>query len=71
MPQFKYAGDRSADYHHDTGTGLVGKVMGPNLEGQYFVVTSAEYDAESDQTIAHAELLLDPRRRLAEMQAAQ
>lgn len=60
----KFRGDRVADFDKDTGNGLVGKVVGPNVNGQYFVITQASYDAESDTTFAEAQALPDPRQVL-------
>lgn len=60
MPEIKYRGDRTEPYTHAAGTGLIGKVLGPNHNGQYFVVTEANYDAEADVTFATAMLLRRP-----------
>lgn len=59
-PTVKYSGDRSAVYDQATGAGLVGKVIGPNARRQWFVVTEANYDAETDTTYVTAELLRRP-----------
>ena len=64
--RMKYRGDRSSGYLHAAGTGLVGKVMGPNVQGDYFVVTEARYDAAQDITFATVERLRRPEALLDE-----
>lgn len=60
----KFSGDRSGPYSKQAGTGLVGKVIGPNLQGQWFLVTDASYDAETDTTFTTVEPILDPVTQL-------
>jgi len=67
--QITYSGDCSAPYSRQDRTGLVGKVLGPNAAGRWFLITDAAYDVETDTTHATAEPILDPevalRRSLA------
>lgn len=56
----KYSGDQTQSYDHGDGTGLVGKVVGPNHKGEWFVITSARYDEPTDTTYADAEPLPSP-----------
>jgi hypothetical protein len=60
----KYLGDRTGHYDHGRGTGLVGKVVGPNVNGQWFVVVGASYDDETDTTHVEVEPILDPATML-------
>lgn len=62
----KYRGDRSGDYRHEAGTGVVGKVVGPGYGGQWFVITEATYDPETDTTYAAAHQIRRPEAALEE-----
>jgi len=66
-----YRGDRSAVYDPQRRTGLIGKVMGPDVDGQYLVCTDAAYDPETDVTTAEVQMVLHPEARLAAMQREQ
>lgn len=57
---FKYGGDVTQPYDPATGTGLIGKTVGPNHAGQWFVIVAASYDEATDTTHADAELLPSP-----------
>ena len=63
-----YRGDCSAAYDPDTGTGLVGKVLGSNLAG-WFVASAATYDPATDTTTVVCERLKRPDQRLDELTA--
>lgn len=65
MAHLIYQGDQSSSYDHGTGTGLVGKVMGPDARGIYMVVTDAVYDAETDTTVATFRRMPHPEDVLA------
>lgn len=67
MPKMHYRGDQTADFSRDTRTGLVGRVLGPNAKGQWFVIVSASYDPDSDTTYADAEAILSPEAHLRRM----
>lgn len=56
----KYRGDRTATYDHGTGTGVLGKIVGPNLKGQWFAVVDAQYDAAEDLTYARLVQIQSP-----------
>lgn len=56
-----YSGEHTSTYDHETGLGLVGKVLGPNRRQEWFVITEAHYDTETDTTHATAELLGRPK----------
>lgn len=64
----RFRGDRSAEYLQTSRTGMKGKVVGPNLAGQYFLITEAHYDEASDSTYLTAEPILDPAVQLARTQ---
>lgn len=70
MPQIKYAGNHSADYNHQAGTGLVGKVVG-GRGAPWYLITSASYDEASDTTFATAVQIGSPAQRLAEQVSMQ
>lgn len=63
-----YAGNRAQPYDHARGTGLVGKVMGPDADGEYLHCTDATYDPETDTTTAEFAMLIHPERAMAKMQ---
>jgi hypothetical protein len=63
MP-FQYRGDRAQPYDHTTGQGLVGKVVGPNVDGQYMVCTDAHYDPATDKTTAQFQAIVHPETAL-------
>lgn len=65
----KFRGDQSAEYSKRTGSGTIGKVVGPNMLGQYFVIMEATYDAETDTTYVETQLLPDPRQALERIQS--
>ena len=63
-----YRGDRSAAYDPETGTGLVGKVLGSNAAG-WFVASAATYNPETNTTTVVCEALQRPDQRLDELTA--
>lgn len=64
MPQIRYRGDRTGAYRHSGGTGLVGKVLGPDLNGRWHVVISATYDGDADTTSALTQQIRQPAAAL-------
>lgn len=67
MPYVSYKGDRTAPYTHKSGSGLLGKVIGPNRAGRWFIVTDATYDETLDRTLATLAELKAPGARLDEI----
>lgn len=59
-----YPGDRAQSYDHTTKTGLIGKVMGPDLDGAFMQCTDAVYDPEASTTTAEFQMLVHPERAL-------
>lgn len=70
MKTVSYAGNRTGDYDHETGKGLVGKVLGPGYDGLQYLVADAVYDPETDRTRATLQPMRDPygflRRAISE-----
>jgi hypothetical protein len=64
----KYRGDRTGSYDRGRGTGLVGKVVGPDARGHFRVITGAIYDEASDITTCDSEALVDPAAVLAKIE---
>lgn len=60
----RYRGNRVKPYDHVSGSGLLGKVIGPTFRGQWFRVIDAKYDAESDITTTAMEEILPPEHAL-------
>lgn len=58
----KYRGNHTAPYDAESGTGLLGKVIGPDLNGRYFAVDHVEYDADIDRTRAYLIQLIPPQQ---------
>jgi len=44
---------RELHYPGDCTDGLVGRVMGPTMPGQWLTVVAADYDETTDRTTAH------------------
>lgn len=63
-----YAGDRSAPFDPATGSGSVGKVVGPSRRNAWHRCTGASYDPETDRTILTYEQIEHPARALARQQ---
>lgn len=67
MKTLTYRGDRTGQYDHGRGTGLVGKVVGPNLRHRWFLIVGATYDPETDRTTCTLERVIDPERAYERM----
>lgn len=60
LKRLNYRGDHTETYDHASGTGLIGKVVGPNADGQWYVVLDAEYDPLTDRTTAELQAIVSP-----------
>jgi hypothetical protein len=52
-----YRGNHAKPFNPDTGAGLIGKVVGPDYDGEQHVVTDAAYDAETGVTTAELRMV--------------
>jgi hypothetical protein len=52
-----YRGDHAKPFNPDTHAGLIGKVVGPDYDGEHHVVSDAVYDAETGITTAELRMV--------------